>query len=169
MVKECYQFILEQVGQKRPVAPPQSKRAQTGSEANQLEMCIDDHIIVDWEDTDELDESNSANNDSTNTNSATASTHSVSHTTALYHETKLLQILDRAQAPHYLFQEIMQWSQQAQLKHYTFMPECKTRVAQINHLKKWLKFPKSCEPKQIDVELPGPYNQSVPVTVFDNY
>ena len=60
MVKECYQFILEQVGWKRPVAPTQSKRAQTGSEANQLEMCIDDHIIVDWEDTDELDESNSA-------------------------------------------------------------------------------------------------------------
>ena len=88
-------------------------------------------------------------------------------TKAMVFETKLLKILDDIQAPHYVFQQIMDWSKEASLSKYNFKPQLKTRNAFINQLKRTIRFPPECEPKLIAVELDGPFPVTVDVTVFD--
>ena len=59
----------------------------------------------------------------------------ITYTAAQYHETKLLDLLDGVQAPHYLYQQILEWAHQAKLDKYDFAPE-RTQSSQIEHLKK---------------------------------
>ena len=91
----------------------------------------------------------------------------ITYTAAQYHETKLLRLLDDVQAPHYLYQQILEWAHEAKLDKYDFTPQRKTRSSQIEHLKKWLNYDKICQPEQVKILLPGEHGHQIEVTTFN--
>ncbi len=87
-------------------------------------------------------------------------------TTEQYHETKLLKILSDANAPHYLYKDIIEWGRAANGDNYHFYPQRSTRKAQVKYLETWLQCQKS-RPQQIPTTLPGPVFQEVQTTCFN--
>ena len=82
------------------------------------------------------------------------------------YQVKLLHILDEANVPHYLFEDIQKWAKDAYNNGYCFDYNRSTRHAEIEHLKRWLNL--DCiVPQTVDCVLPGPLYQVVPVTRFD--
>ena len=143
MSKQCCLFVQQLMQDKSFGSLVESNKPRTRSSSAKIDpLPIDDHILTVDDETMDVPVEDSINDESVTTNTESVSTKSVAHTDGLYHETKLLQILDKVQAPHYLFQEIMEWSQQAKLKNYSFRPERKTQTAQILHLKKLVKVSK---------------------------
>jgi hypothetical protein len=59
-------------------------------------------------------------------------------TTAQFHETKLLKLLNDANAPHYLYKKLINWGRAAEHDNYNFNPTRSSRNAQVKHLEKWL-------------------------------
>ena len=93
-----------------------------------------------------------------------------SHTNKQYFECKLLKLLDEANAPHFLFQQIMEWAQEAAHNGYSFQPKRITRRAHITQLKNWLNLSPLCYPFQVMTELPVQQDhpsEIVPVTTFN--
>ena len=87
---------------------------------------------------------------------------------ALYFQTKLLKILDDANAPHFLFQQIIEWVQEMHLSKVPVELLTKTRASLINQLENWMPHMRNCKPKQVDVLLPTASNpQWAQITVFD--
>ena len=89
------------------------------------------------------------------------------HTTAQFHETKLLHILDTAGVPHGLYKQILDWAKAAKQDNYNFLPERTSRNSQLQFLKKWLNFGPECEPYVLKTRLPGEPIDGVNVTVFN--
>ena len=92
------------------------------------------------------------------------------HTNKQYLECKLLKLLNDVNAPHYPFQSIMEWAQEASRSGYTFQPKQSTRTAHIQYLKSWLNLPESSYPKQIPTllpNLPDKPEQTINVTTFN--
>ncbi len=87
-------------------------------------------------------------------------------TTAQFHETKLLKLLSDANAPHYLYKNVIEWGRAAVHDEYNFHPTRTSRTAQVKYLEKWLQFQK-CRPQQIPTNLPGPGDQVVQTTCFN--
>ncbi len=87
-------------------------------------------------------------------------------TTEQYHETKLLKLLSDANAPHYLYKDIIEWGRAANGNNYHFNPQRSTRKAQVKYLETWLQCQKS-RPQQIPTTLPGPMIQVVQTTCFN--
>jgi hypothetical protein len=86
-------------------------------------------------------------------------------TTTQFHETKLLKILSDANAPHYLYKDIMEWGRAARHANYNFAPRRSSRNAQMKYLEKWLNCQGS-RPEQIPTTLPGRVPQVVETTCF---
>jgi hypothetical protein len=95
-------------------------------------VALEESIDIPWDDEDSLDESVEAavGNDEASTNEFAASTihpagtysestndsalrFGIRFTTEKYHKTKLLKILSNANAPHYLYKEVMNWGGRA--------------------------------------------------------
>jgi hypothetical protein len=55
-------------------------------------------------------------------------------TTKQFHETKLLKILSDANAPHYLYKDIIEWGRAAKGTNYHFDPQRWSRKAQVKYL-----------------------------------
>jgi hypothetical protein len=87
-------------------------------------------------------------------------------TTAQYHETKLLKILNDANAPHYLYKDIIEWARFARQQNYDFMPDRCSRSAHMKQLEKWLQC-KKARPQEIPTMLPGRADQVVETTCFN--
>ena len=66
-------------------------------------------------------------------------------TTEQFHTTKLLKIISDANAPHYLYKDIVEWGQAAQRDKYDFHPQRAGRNAQVKYLENWLKL-QNCRP-----------------------
>ena len=64
----------------------------------------------------------------------------VTFTNSDFMETKLLKILNDAQAPHFLYQDLLNWAKEAKQSNYDFLPKRSTRKAQILHIEKWLSL-----------------------------
>jgi hypothetical protein len=62
-------------------------------------------------------------------------------TTEQYHKTKLLKILSDANAPHYLYKDVMNWGSAARLDNYHFNPTRSSRNAQVKYLEKMVAMP----------------------------
>ena len=84
---------------------------------------------------------------------------------AQYVKTALLKVLTDANAPHYLYQQIMHWAREAQDLKYGFNPTCTKRSSQVRRLRKWLHM-EHVFPTQRPVQLPFT-DHSLPVTCFD--
>ncbi len=67
-----------------------------------------------------------------------ASRFGIRFTTAQFHETKLLKLLNDANAPHYLYKKLINWGRAAEHDNYNFNPTRSSRNAQVKHLEKWL-------------------------------
>jgi hypothetical protein len=76
-------------------------------------------------------------------------------TTEQFHETKLLKLLSDANAPHYLYKEVMGRGRAAAHNNYNFNPTRTSRNAQVKYLEKWLQCQKS-RSQQVPTNLPGP-------------
>ena len=60
----------------------------------------------------------------------------ISFTASEFVETKLLKMLNDAHAPHFLYQDILNWAKEAKLLQYDFCPRRSTCKAQIKHIEK---------------------------------
>jgi hypothetical protein len=148
-------------------------------------VALEESIDIPWDDEESLDESIEAalGNDEASTNEFEASTihpagtyfestndsalrFGIRFTTKQYHETKLFKILSNANAPHYLYKEVMNWGSDAHLDNYHFNPTRSSRKAQVKYLEKCLQCQYSC-PQQIPTPLPGPFPQVVQTTTFN--
>jgi hypothetical protein len=76
----------------------------------------------------------------------------VSHTTAQRVQADLLQILDKAEAPDYLFQHINEWASKAQAHDYNFRPSIVSKQAVIKDLEQHLNL-QACRPTVSHVKL----------------
>ncbi len=92
------------------------------------------------------------------------SCYGVSFTNSDFMETKLLKILNDAHAPHFLYQDLLNWAKEAKQSNYDFLPQRYTRKAQILHIEKWQKL-QHCRPETIQLTLPGD-GKVIPVTRF---
>ena len=90
--------------------------------------------------------------------------HGVSFTNSDFIETKLLKILNDAHAPHFLYQDLLNWAKEAKQSNYDFLPKRSTRKAQILHIEKWQQL-QHCRPETIQLTLPGD-GKVIPVTRF---
>ncbi len=148
-------------------------------------VALEESIDIPWDDEDSLDELVEAalGNDEASMNKFEASmihpagTYSeptndsalrfgIRFTTKQYHETKSFKILSDANAPHYLYKEVMNWGSAARLDNYHFNPTRSSRKAQVKYLEKWLQCQYS-RPQQIPTPLPGPFPQVVQTTTFN--
>ena len=89
----------------------------------------------------------------------------ISFHTHSFMETKLLKLLNDVNAPHSLYQNVMNWASEAKKDGYEFRSGRTTRAAQVKHLEKWLGL-KYCRPETKMLCLPGDM-LFVPVTSFD--
>ena len=90
----------------------------------------------------------------------------IKYTTEQFTETKLLKILNDAAAPHFLYQDILSWAEEAKRNQYSFRPERLERSAQVKYLEKWLHL-QPCRPETVKLVLPGPSMQAIQVTRFN--
>jgi hypothetical protein len=58
-------------------------------------------------------------------------------TGSMYHETKLLKLLEDAHAPNYLYKKITKWVQDAKLDGYSFNVQSKSRASLLKQLTSW--------------------------------
>jgi hypothetical protein len=78
---------------------------------------------------------------------------------------KLLDILEKIQAPDYVFQKIIQWAIEAKCLNYSFMPQLTTRSAVIEDLCQHVQM-KSAKPIVSDLQLPH-INKPASIVSFD--
>jgi hypothetical protein len=71
--------------------------------------------------------------------------HGLSFTPSYYAETKLLKLLNDAHAPHFLYQDVLNWAKEAKQLHYDFCPQRTTHRAQIKYIKKLAQL-QVCQP-----------------------
>lgn len=64
----------------------------------------------------------------------------VTHCVEQHCQVELLRILEKAEAPDYLFKEITEWASQSQAKMYNFRPQNTTKKAVINDLQQHLNM-----------------------------
>jgi hypothetical protein len=81
-------------------------------------------------------------------------------------ETKLLKILNDANTPHYLFQDIMNWTKESLSNQYDFQPTRIKRKSQMKHLEKWLQLRHS-RPERVSLTLPFNPKTTILVTRFN--
>jgi hypothetical protein len=75
------------------------------------------------------------------------------HTNEVYIETKLLDLINNANAPLYLYEEILKWASEANRLNYSFHPQRTTRQLQIKCLER-LYGQSVAKPFQREVTLP---------------
>jgi hypothetical protein len=85
-------------------------------------------------------------------------------------EVGLLKLLNDANTPHYLFQQIINWAKVSKEMSYDFNPVRTNRTSQISHIENWFGL-SYMKPKQKMLKVPGlkaPGEEDViPVTCFD--
>jgi hypothetical protein len=96
---------------------------------------------------------------------AVASQRGVNHTINNFVETKLLKILEDANVPHFLYQDILNWGCDAKSSGYGFEPARTTRQAVIAHIERRFHL-EHCRPTQVTIVFPED-DLSIEVTRFD--
>ena len=86
-------------------------------------------------------------------------------TASNYASTRLLKILDNANAPHFLYRDIMQWAVDSKAHGYQFESQCNSRPAVIENLVKHFKL-QHCKPHQTTLSFPED-NLQINITRFD--
>jgi hypothetical protein len=89
----------------------------------------------------------------------------VNHTVNDYVETKLLKILEDANVPHFLYQDVFNWGSEAKARGYTFEPERTMRKSTIDHIERRFHLG-HYRPTQATVVFPED-DLSIQVTRFD--
>ena len=85
-----------------------------------------------------------------------------------YFQIKLMKILHNANAPNYLYQEVIEWAQEAQQANLSFFNVLKSRKGLIHQAENWMPYLKQNAPYTVPTILETPGNpQVVDVTVFD--
>ena len=100
-------------------------------------------ILSDAEDTNEADPNLAGTNEITNEQPQpqqyqSTDKPSLCFTDNMYFQVKLMQILDMANAPHYLYQQIIEWVIVTQEAKVSFYDVSKSREANINQIEKWM-------------------------------
>ena len=89
----------------------------------------------------------------------------VPHSTEQHVHVQLLQILEKAEAPDYLFKEITEWASKSQALGYNFRPRLTTKKAVINDLQQHLNM-QNLRPTVSELKLEA-IHELVPVVSFD--
>ena len=175
--KECHEAVSLIIHSKQVQQMLEDQQARPRTRASVVDLFAEDEqgeseevILIDVN-TDNTD--NSTINGLVNLEQPqSAPTASITYTTAEYHETKLLKILDDCKVPLYMYNKILVWAKAAKLDGYDFNPQRMDRSKQISHLKRFLNYDFMCHPYQVETELPCDPKvprtaKSVDVTVFN--
>ncbi len=125
------------------------------SEEASSSSCLDDSDTADEADNDNLSTDPSIPHEF-------VMAHGLCFTPSDYAETKLLKLLNDAHAPHFLYQDVLNWVKEAKQLQYDFCPQRTTRRAQIKYIEKLAQL-QYCRPETIQLTLPGD-GKVVPVT-----
>ena len=142
-----------------------TKNEEGLSETNELPM--------DDLDTDEVDFSNLLENDQEEVQyehemNANNTDHGYCFGNEFFFQIKLMKILHNANAPNYLYQQIIEWAQEAQDAQLSFYNVLKSRKGLIHQAENWMPYLKQNAPYTVPTILETPGNpQVVDVTVFD--
>lgn len=90
----------------------------------------------------------------------------IGFSSAQYCETELLKILNDNQAPHGMYQDVLEWSRRAKRMKYSFEPSITNRRTYVKRLVEW-QAQQNRKPFQRDVSLPGQPTLNVKVTCYD--
>ena len=121
----------------------------------------------DHEDQGEYDDITSTN-DQNESSSVSSPPESQCFVDSLYFQTKLLKILHDANAPHYLYQKIIEWAQEMDRSEVAFEMLIKTRKGLIHKLEEFMPHMKYNSPYQVKTLLPTSNQpQLVDQTVFN--
>jgi hypothetical protein len=96
---------------------------------------------------------------------ALATQRAVNHTVNDYVETKLLKILEDANVPHFVYQDVLNWGSEAKARGYAFEPEHTIRRFAIDHIERRFNLG-HCRPTQVAVVFPED-DLSIQITRFD--
>jgi hypothetical protein len=96
---------------------------------------------------------------------AMAKQRGVQHTVSNFVKTKLLKILEDANVPHFVYQDILNWGCDAKASGYKFEPERTTRKAAIAHIERRFNLD-HCRPTQATIVFPED-DLSIEVIRFD--
>jgi hypothetical protein len=138
----CARF-LTQTGMKKPPAV-EANEALVDVPWDNDEDSIDDTLIQ-GDTSNVLEENDGAGGPNDQVGVYSDSAHDsavrfgIRFTTEQYHETKLLKLLSDANAPHYLYKDIIEWGRAANSNNYHFYPKRSTRQAQVKYLETWLQ------------------------------
>lgn len=89
----------------------------------------------------------------------------VMHTVEQRVHTELLQLLEKTEAPDYLYKDILNWASHANALHYDFSPTHRTRKAMVNELQQHFSM-HSLRPSVSQIMLDS-IHESVPIVTFD--
>jgi hypothetical protein len=89
----------------------------------------------------------------------------ITHSTEQRVHVELLQLLLKAEAPDYLFKDIIDWASRAKASNYNFNPILSTRSAVLSDLKKHFNL-QNLRPKITELKLES-INEQVPIVSFD--
>jgi hypothetical protein len=82
-----------------------------------------------------------------------AKQHGVQRTVSDFVETKLLKILEDANVPHFVYQDILNWGCDAKASGYKFELERTTRKVAIAHIERRFNLD-HCQPTQVTILFP---------------
>ena len=146
--------------------PSNFENACDSEDDDMSEVCNTEVVSTTMEDENTDNSDTNAQDTPNNNNLLARKKRQVIHRTKdNFHPTKLLKILESANAPHFLYSDICQWAKEAKNDGYDFNPERTTREAQIAHLEKWQKL-EYCRPYTIPIQFPED-NLQIDTTVFD--
>ena len=144
-----------------------ARRSKDSSNDNPYAASSDEDNDNTFDDTASMD--NSANNqDIANTPTslqAASKRKSIHQTSDEFYPTKLLKLLEDANAPHSLYSDICNWASDAKANGYDFNPTRASRPAQIQYLIKWQNL-SHCLPYKVPITFPED-NLRIEVTKFN--
>ena len=83
----------------------------------------------------------------------------------MQHQTKLLKVLDDANAPHYLYKHIIEWATEAKDSKLNFSHMMKTRKGIMKHTERLMPWLQATRPKEVEILLETP-NEPQPTNVI---
>ena len=130
-------------------------------------------ILSDGEDTNEADPNMAGTNEITNEQPQpqqyqSTDKPSLCFTDNMYFQVKLMQILDNANAQHYLYQQIIEWVIETQEAKVSFYDVSKSREANITQIERWMPSLQLTAPYTVTTLLEtNGQPDKIEVTVFD--
>ena len=169
---QCFQDITKDLYCQQTTTTGKTRNTnKTSLDSNSMVECSTNPIVnMDFLDDNVEIESDEIMDDNSNSfgNNVNIQDNVLCYSNTVYHQTKLLQILDNANTPHYLYSQVLEWVIKAQNQKIDFNEMKKTRKGNIHQIERMLPWLKSTKPKTVTTQIDTDVGKEpIEVTVFD--